>query len=54
MDIKISVIVPVYDGVTTIDACLTALDANLAPDVEVIVVDDGSTDDSGAMAARMG
>jgi len=54
MEINLSVIVPVYDGRATIERCLAALDAHRAPDVEIIVVDDGSTDDSGTVAARMG
>src|SRR5262249_26166784 len=54
MEINISVIVPVYNGRATIERCLAALNAHRAPDVEIIVVDDGSTDDSGAVAARNG
>jgi glycosyltransferase involved in cell wall biosynthesis len=54
MEINLSVIVPVYDGRATVERCLAALDAHRAPDVEIIVVDDGSTDDSGTVAARMG
>src|SRR5262249_62311130 len=54
MAINISVIVPVYNGRGTIERCLAALYAHRAPDVEIIVVDDGSADDSGAVAARTG
>jgi glycosyltransferase involved in cell wall biosynthesis len=54
MEINFSVIVRVYDGRATIERCLSALDAHVAPDVEIIVVDDRSTDDSGTVAARMG
>jgi len=54
MEINISVIVPVYNGRATIERCLAALYAHRAPDVEIIVVDDGSADDSGAVAARTG
>src|SRR5262249_57567432 len=54
MEINISVIVPVYNGRATIERCLAALNAHRVPDVEIIVVDDGSTDGSGAVAARTG
>jgi MoaA/NifB/PqqE/SkfB family radical SAM enzyme len=40
----VSVVVPVYNGAATLDACLDALEAALPADTEVIVVDDGSTD----------
>src|ERR1700740_396587 len=47
---KISVIIPVYNEATTLDACLTAI-ARLRPQpFEVIVVDNNSTDNSAAIA----
>jgi cellulose synthase/poly-beta-1,6-N-acetylglucosamine synthase-like glycosyltransferase len=51
-----SVIVPVYNGARTLDACLNALfHQTIAPSrYEVIVVDDGSTDGSAQVAARYG
>ena len=49
---KVSVVVCVYNGSATLDDCLTALEHLDYPDVEVIVVDDGSTDDSPAIAGR--
>lgn len=49
---KLSVVVPVYNGAPTLDRCLAALCAALPPDSEVVVVDDASTDDSAAIAAR--
>jgi glycosyltransferase involved in cell wall biosynthesis len=54
MEINLSVIVPVYNGRATIERCLAALGAHRAPDAEIIVVDDGSTDDGGTVADRMG
>ncbi len=48
----LSVIVPVHDGASTLDACLTALVAALPPGGEIVVVDDASTDESAAVAAR--
>jgi glycosyltransferase involved in cell wall biosynthesis len=50
----ISIIVPVYNGRPALESCLAALCAHLPPDAEIIVVDDGSTDGSGAVATRMG
>ena len=52
--IRISIIVPVYNGRTALECCLAALDDDREPDVEIIVVDDGSTDGSGAVAASTG
>lgn len=48
----ISVIIPTRNGAKTIDQCLTAVFASLHRDFEVIVVDDGSTDDSAAHIQR--
>ena len=42
-----SVVVCTYNGARTIAECLAGLDALDYPDYEVIVVDDGSTDDDG-------
>ena len=50
----ISVIVPVFNGMQTLSHCLNALAASSRPGDELIVVDDGSTDGSGACAERMG
>jgi len=47
---RISVIVPVYNGSGTLDQCLSALVASTFQDFEIIVVDDGSVDDSAAIA----
>lgn len=52
MQVKFSVVVPVYNAAPTLDRCLTALGAALPPESEVIVVDDASTDESAAIAAR--
>jgi glycosyltransferase involved in cell wall biosynthesis len=41
---KLSIIIPVYNGERFIEACLNALLSQLRDDVEIIVVNDGSTD----------
>ncbi|HEY6000086.1 MAG TPA: glycosyltransferase, partial [bacterium] len=48
----ISVVIPVRNGARTLDACLAAACAAAQPDGEVVVVDDGSADDSAGIAAR--
>lgn len=48
----ISVIIPLYNVEYTIGPCLTAVFASQHADYEVIVIDDGSKDDSVAIAAR--
>ncbi len=49
---RVSVVVCAYNAADTIDECLLALDALNYPDYEVIVVNDGSSDGSGEIAAR--
>ena len=49
---QISVVVCTYNGADTLDECLTSLERLTYPDVEIILVNDGSTDDTGAIAAR--
>ncbi len=44
--IQISIIIPVYNGAKTLDACLNSIFENHGVDFEVIVVDDGSTDET--------
>lgn len=48
----VSVIVPCHNSRKTIALCVEAALAQTHPDVEVIVVDDRSTDDTAAIAAR--
>jgi GT2 family glycosyltransferase len=51
---KITVVVCSYNGSSTIDETLTSLDELDYPDYEVIVVDDGSTDDVSLIAQTHG
>jgi hypothetical protein len=49
---KVSVVVCTYNGGRTLEECLRSLEALAYPDYEVIVVDDGSTDDTRTIVAR--
>jgi glycosyltransferase involved in cell wall biosynthesis len=48
----LSIIVPAYNAAPFVDACLGAILAQLRPDHELIVIDDGSTDATPAILAR--
>lgn len=50
---RVSVIVPVYNGAATIAGTLRSVLAQTFGDFEVLVVDDGSTDGSGAIAQAL-
>lgn len=43
---KISIIIPVYNAADALSRCMSSLSAQTFPEAQVIVVDDGSTDDS--------
>ena len=47
--VRISVIVPVYQAALYLDDCIRSLLAQTLPDFELILVDDGSTDNSLAL-----
>jgi glycosyltransferase involved in cell wall biosynthesis len=47
-------VIPVHNGATTLGSCLEGLARQTVSALEVIVVDDGSTDDSAAVARRYG
>jgi glycosyltransferase involved in cell wall biosynthesis len=51
-DLSLSVVIPAYNSAETLERCLNAVTRQLAPGDEVIVVDDGSTDDVAAVASR--
>ena len=46
---KVSIIVPVYNTIKYLKKCVNSLVAQTYQDVEIILIDDGSTDDSGAL-----
>ena len=49
MQAKVSVIVPVYQAAAYLDRCVTSLLGQTLTDLEIILVDDGSTDGSGRL-----
>lgn len=51
---KVSVVVPCYNGGRFVDDLLACLRAQIFQDFELIIVDDGSTDDTPAKLATLG
>ena len=51
MSSVLSVVVPIYNVAPYLDECLSSIAAQYHRELEVIMVDDGSTDDSGVIAA---
>ena len=54
MRTSVSVVVPAHDAAHFLDACLAHLEGSTEAPLECIVVDDGSTDDTAAVAPRHG
>ncbi|MBW3593496.1 MAG: glycosyltransferase, partial [Actinobacteria bacterium] len=52
MSARISVVVPIYNVAPYLEECLESLAEQTATDLEVVMVDDGSTDESPEIAAR--
>ena len=52
MDITVSIIVPAYNNGPDLRECLMAVAAQCGPGTEVLVVDDASTDETPALAAK--
>ena len=50
----ISIVTPVYNGGYAFFCCLLAIEQSRFDDYELIVVDDGSTDESAAIAEKFG
>lgn len=51
---QLSVIIPVWNGALYLDASIQSVLQQGFPDIEIIVVDDGSTDGSAELVSRMG
>lgn len=54
MSARVTCVVPVHDGAEHLPAALDSILAQTVPALEVLVVDDGSSDGSGAVAAAYG
>lgn len=50
---KVSVIIPVYNAASTLEATLLSIQNQSLQDIEIICVDDGSTDDSKKVIDRI-
>ena len=53
MSVSVSVIIPCYNGERYVGETIESVRAQSVEDLEVIVVDDGSTDDSAAVVSRL-
>jgi len=53
-ELRISVVIPVFNGAATLLACLRTMQRQTRPPDEVVVVDDGSTDGSADVARGFG
>jgi glycosyltransferase involved in cell wall biosynthesis len=51
---RISVVIPVFNGARTLPVCLQAVANSRYPAAECLVINDGSTDGSASLAERMG
>ena len=51
INLKYSVIIPVYNSEKTISKCLDSLLYQIPDDVELLVINDGSTDKSGEICS---
>ena len=52
-DLLISAVIPLYNGARTIEQALRSIFRQSLPAAEIIVVDDGSTDDGAAIVERL-
>jgi len=50
IEIKVSVITPFFNGLPYLEECVNSVLAQTLPEIEVILIDDGSTDGSGELA----
>ncbi len=50
---RLSVVVPVYNVADYLPACLASIRSQAGPDLEIVAVDDGSTDDSASRLADL-
>lgn len=50
MDCKVSVVIPFYNGIQYLEACVRSVQAQTLREIEILLVDDGSEDDGGKLA----
>ena len=50
MSCKVSVIIPFYNGIEFLRACVSSVQNQTLREIEILLVDDGSTDGSSALA----
>lgn len=53
MSVRLSIIVPVYNNARDLRQCLAAVVAEAGPETEILVVDDGSTDETHTVAVEL-
>lgn len=53
MSEKISVIVPVYNSIDCLEKCVRSICAQTYPDLEILLIDDGSTDGTDELCERL-
>ena len=51
-NVKVSIVVPIYNAEKTLERCLDSLRKQTLKDIEIICVNDGSTDKSGKILAK--
>jgi glycosyltransferase involved in cell wall biosynthesis len=51
---KVSVVLPVYNGARMLDEAVSSVRQQASTPLEIVIVDDGSTDDTPAVAAALG
>ena len=50
---KISVIVPVYNSISCLERCVRSICAQTYRNLEILLIDDGSTDGTDALCERL-
>lgn len=53
MGCKVSVVIPFYNGIEYLEDCVRSVQAQTLHEIEILLVDDGSTDGSGDLADKL-